>query len=54
MTASHGKIRFNESVPSVTVNANSVRIAKRLVQAQYGLAFTMLSVQRMEPACLRV
>jgi len=53
MIAYEVKIRFNGSVTSVTVNASSAGIAKRLIQAQYGPAVTVLSVQRMEPTCLR-
>jgi hypothetical protein len=47
MTAYRVKIRFNGSVSHVTVNASSAGIAKQLVQAQYGPAVTVLSVQRM-------
>jgi hypothetical protein len=47
MTAYRVKIRFNGSISYVTVNANSAGIAKQLVQAQYGPAVAVLSVQRM-------
>ncbi len=47
MTAYNVKIRFNGSISYVTVNASSSGVAKRLVQAQYGPAVTVLSVQRM-------
>ncbi len=47
MTAYRVKIRFNGSISYVTVNASSAGIAKQLVQAQYGPAVNVLSVQRL-------
>lgn len=46
MTEYRVKIRLNGAISSVSVNASSAGGAKQLVQAQYGPAVDVLSVQR--------